>query len=60
MRALKGKLCFKCLNKICFRNAAGIAAGVYAGLTYGLRESRGVHDWVRSFLGAQVNLSTVF
>jgi len=25
---------------------AGLAAGVYSGLTYGLREARGCHDWV--------------
>lgn len=25
---------------------AGFAAGVYSGLTYGLREAQGVHDWV--------------
>ncbi|KAL8486145.1 hypothetical protein ACS0TY_023021 [Phlomoides rotata] len=24
----------------------GLAAGVYSGLTYGLKEARGVHDWV--------------
>lgn len=27
-------------------NPAGLAAGVYSGLTYGLREARGSHDWV--------------
>ncbi|KAJ4833836.1 hypothetical protein Tsubulata_022443 [Turnera subulata] len=26
----------------------GLAAGVYSGLTYGLREARGVHDWKNS------------
>lgn len=25
---------------------AGLAAGMYSGLTYGLREARGSHDWV--------------
>ena len=25
---------------------AGLAAGVNSGLTYGLREARGCHDWV--------------
>ncbi|XP_056172542.1 outer envelope pore protein 16-2, chloroplastic-like isoform X3 [Syzygium oleosum] len=24
----------------------GLAAGVYSGLTYGLKETRGAHDWV--------------
>ncbi|KAJ0577267.1 hypothetical protein HanIR_Chr05g0234051 [Helianthus annuus] len=23
----------------------GLAAGMYSGLTYGLKEARGVHDW---------------
>lgn len=23
-----------------------MAAGIYSGLTYGLREARGTHDWV--------------
>jgi hypothetical protein len=49
---VKRKNCtLKCLHKICFLNAAGLAAGVYSGLTYGLRESRGVHDWVRCLGG---------
>lgn len=25
---------------------SGLAAGMYSGLTYGLKEARGVHDWV--------------
>lgn len=29
-----------------FPRRAGLAAGVYSGLTYGLREARGCHDWV--------------
>ena len=24
----------------------GLAAGMYSGLTYGLKEARGTHDWV--------------
>ncbi|BBG93094.1 Mitochondrial import inner membrane translocase subunit Tim17/Tim22/Tim23 family protein, partial [Prunus dulcis] len=34
----------------------GLAAGVYSGLTYGLTEARGAHDWVmnRYFYGACV------
>jgi len=24
-----------------------VAAGIYSGLTYGLKEARGAHDWVR-------------
>lgn len=32
----------------------GLAAGVYSGLTYGLKEARGTHDWVILFLSANV------
>lgn len=24
----------------------GLVAGVYTGMTYGMQEARGVHDWV--------------
>ncbi|KAL2465251.1 Outer envelope pore protein 16-2 [Abeliophyllum distichum] len=31
----------------------GLAAGMYSGLTYGLKEARGVHDWkYRALAGA--------
>ncbi|KAL6526480.1 hypothetical protein OROGR_015570 [Orobanche gracilis] len=41
----------------------GLAAGVYSGLTYGLKEARGVHDWKNSVVagaitGAAVALTT--
>ncbi|RDX90919.1 Outer envelope pore protein 16-2, chloroplastic, partial [Mucuna pruriens] len=26
----------------------GVAAGIYSGLTYGLKEARGAHDWVKN------------
>ena len=29
-----------------FVYTVGLAAGVYSGLTYGLKEARGSHDWV--------------
>lgn len=32
----------------------GLAAGVYSGLTYGLRESRGVHDWKNSAVAGAI------
>ncbi|XP_019174575.1 PREDICTED: outer envelope pore protein 16-2, chloroplastic-like [Ipomoea nil] len=32
----------------------GFAAGVYSGLTYGLREARGVHDWRNSALAGAI------
>ncbi|XP_023514076.1 outer envelope pore protein 16-2, chloroplastic-like isoform X3 [Cucurbita pepo subsp. pepo] len=30
----------------------GLAAGVYSGLTYGLKEARGAHDWNSAIAGA--------
>jgi hypothetical protein len=37
----------------------GLVAGVYTGMTYGMQEARGVHDWVciNSFLWASFPLS---
>lgn len=35
------------LSRICAHLSPGLVAGVYSGITYGLEESRGVHDWVR-------------
>nr|GLL48456.1 outer envelope pore protein 16-2, chloroplastic-like [Ipomoea trifida] len=32
----------------------GFAAGVYSGLTYGLREAQGVHDWRNSALAGAI------
>ncbi|EEF43067.1 outer envelope pore protein 16-2, chloroplastic [Ricinus communis] len=32
----------------------GLAAGVYSGLTYGLREARGAHDWKNSAVAGAV------
>ncbi|CAK7326378.1 unnamed protein product [Dovyalis caffra] len=32
----------------------GLAAGVYSGLTYGLREARGVHDWKNSAVAGAI------
>ncbi|XP_078160675.1 mitochondrial import inner membrane translocase subunit Tim17/Tim22/Tim23 family protein [Carex rostrata] len=32
----------------------GLAAGMYSGLTYGLTEVRGTHDWKNSFLAGAV------
>ena len=29
-----------------YEHFSGLAAGVYSGLTYGLTEARGAHDWV--------------
>ncbi|KAH7858464.1 hypothetical protein Vadar_024097 [Vaccinium darrowii] len=30
----------------------GLAAGMYSGLTYGLKEARGTHDWILQMLNA--------
>ncbi|KAL0538034.1 hypothetical protein IC582_027028 [Cucumis melo] len=32
----------------------GLAAGVYSGLTYGLKEARGAHDWKNSAIAGAV------
>nr|GFA48442.1 outer envelope pore protein 16-2, chloroplastic [Tanacetum cinerariifolium] len=32
----------------------GLAAGMYSGLTYGLREARGVHDWKNSAMAGAI------
>jgi hypothetical protein len=29
----------------------GLVAGVYTGMTYGMQEARGVHDWKNALLG---------
>ncbi|GFQ07873.1 hypothetical protein PHJA_002931300 [Phtheirospermum japonicum] len=31
-----------------------MAAGMYSGLTYGLKEARGVHDWKSSALAGAI------
>ncbi|KAL0457479.1 UNVERIFIED_CONTAM: Outer envelope pore protein 16-2, chloroplastic [Sesamum latifolium] len=37
-----------------FPDLRGIAAGMYSGLTYGLKEARGVHDWKSSALAGAI------
>lgn len=32
----------------------GLAAGVYSGLTYGLKEARGAHDWKNSAVAGAI------
>ena len=32
----------------------GVVAGVYTGMTYGMQEARGVHDWKNALLGGAV------
>ncbi|XP_071698402.1 outer envelope pore protein 16-2, chloroplastic [Rutidosis leptorrhynchoides] len=32
----------------------GLAAGMYSGITYGLREARGVHDWKSSAMAGAI------
>ncbi|XP_020276293.1 LOW QUALITY PROTEIN: outer envelope pore protein 16-2, chloroplastic [Asparagus officinalis] len=43
-----GKLCYQWLF------LAGLAAGMYSGLTYGLREARGSHDWKNSAVAGAI------
>ncbi|KAI3821780.1 hypothetical protein L1987_09352 [Smallanthus sonchifolius] len=37
----------------------GLAAGVYSGLTYGLKEARGVHDWKNSVVAGAMTGATL-
>ncbi|KAF3779742.1 Outer envelope pore protein 16-2 [Nymphaea thermarum] len=37
----------------------GIAAGVYSGLTYGLKEARGAHDWKNSAIAGALTGATL-
>ncbi|KAE9453264.1 hypothetical protein C3L33_14836, partial [Rhododendron williamsianum] len=34
--------------------AVGLAAGMYSGLTYGLKEARGTHDWKNSAMAGAI------
>lgn len=38
---------------------AGLAAGMHSGLTYGLAEVRGIHDWKNSALAGAVTGAAV-
>ncbi|CAI8590219.1 unnamed protein product [Vicia faba] len=37
----------------------GVAAGLYSGLTYGLKEARGAHDWKNSAVAGAVTGATL-
>ncbi|KAK9289225.1 hypothetical protein L1049_017699 [Liquidambar formosana] len=37
----------------------GLAAGVYSGLTYGLKEARGAHDWKNSAVAGAITGMTL-
>ncbi|KAL5996366.1 hypothetical protein ACLOJK_026443 [Asimina triloba] len=37
-----------------FPGLKGLAAGLYSGLTYGLKEARGTHDWKNSMVAGAV------
>ncbi|KAF7837734.1 outer envelope pore protein 16-2, chloroplastic [Senna tora] len=37
----------------------GLAAGIYSGLTYGLKEARGVHDWKSSAVAGAMTGATL-
>ncbi|CAI9765825.1 unnamed protein product [Fraxinus pennsylvanica] len=37
-----------------FPDLKGLAAGMYSGLTYGLKEARGIHDWKNSALAGAI------
>ncbi|KAM0042017.1 hypothetical protein Hdeb2414_s0011g00373181 [Helianthus debilis subsp. tardiflorus] len=38
---------------------SGLAAGMYSGLTYGLKEARGVHDWKNSAVAGAMTGATL-
>ncbi|XP_042510871.1 outer envelope pore protein 16-2, chloroplastic-like isoform X2 [Macadamia integrifolia] len=38
----------------------GLAAGMYSGLTYGLKEARGAHDWNSAVAGAITGAALAF
>ncbi|MED6130357.1 hypothetical protein PIB30_000252 [Stylosanthes scabra] len=37
----------------------GLAAGIYSGLTYGLKEARGAHDWKNSVIAGAITGATL-
>ncbi|CAJ2662455.1 outer envelope pore protein 16-2, chloroplastic-like [Trifolium pratense] len=37
----------------------GVAAGIYSGLTYGLKEARGAHDWKNSAVAGAITGATL-
>ncbi|KAK7264700.1 hypothetical protein RJT34_32310 [Clitoria ternatea] len=37
----------------------GLAAGIYSGLTYGLKEGRGAHDWKNSVVAGAITGATL-
>ncbi|KAL1334918.1 hypothetical protein HN51_063861 [Arachis hypogaea] len=37
----------------------GLAAGIYSGLTYGLKEARGAHDWKNSVVAGAITGATL-
>ena len=40
-------------------SGAGLAAGVHSGLTYGLAEVRGTHDWTNSAVAGAISGAAV-
>ncbi|CAL0300955.1 unnamed protein product [Lupinus luteus] len=47
------------LKKHAFPGLRGLAAGMYSGLTYGLKEARGVHDWKNSAVAGAITGATL-
>ncbi|PNX56192.1 outer envelope pore protein 16-2 chloroplastic-like, partial [Trifolium pratense] len=37
----------------------GLAAGLYSGLTYGMKEARGTHDWKNSAVAGAITGATL-
>ncbi|CAN6467901.1 unnamed protein product [Victoria cruziana] len=60
----KGEACAKSLEAMVKDTGKeslqwGIAAGVYSGLTYGLKEARGAHDWKNSAVAGAMTGATL-
>ncbi|PKA56683.1 Outer envelope pore protein 16-2, chloroplastic [Apostasia shenzhenica] len=58
-RDLRGENCKKSLEAMVKNTGKqsfqwGLAAGMYSGLTYGMREARGTHDWKNSAVAGAV------
>ncbi|XP_020520323.1 outer envelope pore protein 16-2, chloroplastic isoform X1 [Amborella trichopoda] len=61
---LKGETCAKSLEAMVKQTGKesiqwGLAAGMYSGITYGLKEARGSHDWKNSAIAGAVTGATL-
>ncbi|XP_024964320.1 outer envelope pore protein 16-2, chloroplastic-like isoform X5 [Cynara cardunculus var. scolymus] len=73
VQAVSREACFTALERETNRNSVealvtstgkeslqwGLAAGMYSGLTFGLKEARGVHDWKNSAVAGAITGATL-